>query len=120
MKIIIIQTGAIFSLRNETGEYWMGPRFSPSEQWQAPREPGADVPCWLTTSWESAECQAALLQCHPPESEWSCFESKLEEAIAFHKGNINDPHGIGNAVIACLVEIRNAARAAMNGDKFGE
>ena len=40
------------------------------------------------------------------------FIDSIDQAIAFHQTNANDPHGIGNAVIAALVEIRRASVAA--------
>lgn len=38
--------------------------------------------------------------------------ASLDKAIAFHTSNTNDPHGIGNAVIAALAEVRSAFVAA--------
>lgn len=43
----------------------------------------------------------------PPTKE-ARFLAELEKAIQFHGLNPNDPHGISNAVICTLVEVRNA------------
>ncbi len=41
------------------------------------------------------------------------FIHALNRAIEFHRTNTNDPHNIGNAVIAALIEVRDCFRAYM-------
>jgi hypothetical protein len=36
------------------------------------------------------------------------FIAGLNRAIMFHGTNTNDPHGISNAVICTLIEVKNA------------
>lgn len=43
-----------------------------------------------------------------PTTQEDRFVKALDVAIAFHTNNTNDPHGIGNAVIAALAEVRSA------------
>ncbi len=38
----------------------------------------------------------------------------LNRAIKFHSANTNDPHGISNAVICALTEVRDALRYALD------
>jgi hypothetical protein len=52
--------------------------------------------------------EAAANVAAPLEASGS-FIKKLDKAIAFHQNNQNDPHGVGSAVIAALIEVRNAA-----------
>lgn len=40
------------------------------------------------------------------------FLRGLDRAIDFHQNNANDPHGIGNAVLAALNEVRTAYEGA--------
>ncbi len=40
------------------------------------------------------------------------LDAELSSRIDFHRNNQNDPHGIGNAVIAALTEVREAVEAA--------
>jgi hypothetical protein len=40
------------------------------------------------------------------------FCAKLSAAIEFHRTNQNDPHGIGNAVMIALTEVRTAFATA--------
>lgn len=58
LQINLCQEGRIFYIMNGRGEYWLG---APSCRWQAPRENGAEVPCWMTTHRLDAEGQHALL-----------------------------------------------------------
>jgi hypothetical protein len=51
---------------------------------------------------------------------WKCFESKIEESIAFHKSNQNDQYNVGDAVITALIEVKSAIRAAINNTHFTE
>lgn len=48
---------------------------------------------------------------NPPSREEK-FVAALDKSIAFHRSNPNDPHGVGNAVIASLSEVRSAFVAA--------
>jgi hypothetical protein len=43
-----------------------------------------------------------------PPSRHEVFIAHMDKAIAFHRTNQNDPHGIGNAVMCALIETRNA------------
>ena len=36
------------------------------------------------------------------------FLAGIDRAVEFHRGNQNDPHGVGNAVIVALTEIQKA------------
>lgn len=107
-KVKIIQEGNLFYLQNSKGEYWMGPRLL---KWEYPAEIGAYVPCWMTTSREAAEAQAALLEI--PNSGLNAVIEHLDAAIVWHRQNHNDPHNIGNAVIAALTEVRTAIAKAV-------
>lgn len=41
------------------------------------------------------------------------FLGALDRAIEFHRTNTNDPHNVGNAVVAALTEVRDAFKAYM-------
>jgi hypothetical protein len=41
----------------------------------------------------------------------TCFIYALDRAIKFHTHNPNDPHKVGNAVIAALTEVRDCFKA---------
>lgn len=47
----------------------------------------------------------------------ACFEHNLEMAIEFHRENPNDPHGVGQAVLVALQEVRDAFGKAMMLEK---
>jgi hypothetical protein len=109
VKNLKVQSGKIFTISDAQGRFWMGPTLL---TWEAPKELGADVPCWMTTSRESALAQAALLECVTPQS---IFLETLDESIEFHQNNANDPHNISNAVITALREVRRAVVKSLEG-----
>ena len=39
------------------------------------------------------------------------FLYALERSIKFHRDNVNDPHGIGQAVMVALTEVRDCFKA---------
>lgn len=47
------------------------------------------------------------------QSKAIAFIGALDRAIDFHRNNRNDPHNVGNAVIAALSEVRDAFKAYM-------
>ena len=50
-----------------------------------------------------------------PSPDWhEHFAHNLEQAIAFHRCNQNDPHNIGCAVLVALEETREAFVLAIN------
>jgi hypothetical protein len=57
MKLVF--DGKIYMIQNDEGAFWMGPKLN---TWEKPKEPGADVPGWMTTSKAGAECQMTLLE----------------------------------------------------------
>lgn len=48
------------------------------------------------------------------------FAARLDKAIRFHQENPDDPYGISNAVIAALVEVRNAYAEAYKVPPIGK
>ena len=48
----------------------------------------------------------------PRRSKERAFLAALDRAIEFHRTNTDDPYGIDIAVVAALVEVRDAFKAA--------
>lgn len=46
------------------------------------------------------------------ETRLKLIDEQLEQSIKFHQQNQNDPHGISNAVIAALSEVKGAIKSA--------
>lgn len=62
MKVTICQSGNVYSLQNDKGESWMGINAANVDLWEKPKEPGADVPCWITTDKNLAFGVAYLIE----------------------------------------------------------
>lgn len=58
------------------------------------------------------EAEIERMKNPPQQTREEKFVAGLDKSIAFHRANQNDPHGIGNAVIASLAEVRSAFVAA--------
>lgn len=63
-----------------------------------------------TEPQQKARRKNALLGGRPTNAARFC--AKLSAAIEFHRTNQNDPHGIGNAVMVALTEVRTAFATA--------
>lgn len=109
----IIQENKVFYIQDDNGAYWMGPRFPRSMQWEKPRESGGMVPCWMTTSKESAEAQAALLECDPEPSIWEKVAEELTTEATNWREAIQDPYKINYAVSCALTSAAMAVQRAI-------
>jgi hypothetical protein len=74
--------------------------------------------CLYALAGEAEKLSAAL----PPVAQsvngaQRTFIGAIDKAIAFHTQNQNDPHGIGNAVIAALNEVKTASMEAYKVDQ---
>lgn len=69
--------------------------------------------CLYALTGEAEKLSSALPPSQQPiNGPQAVFIGAIDKAIAFHGHNQNDPHGIGNAVIAALVEVKTASMEA--------
>ena len=74
--------------------------------------------CLYALAGEADKLSAALPQVERPiNGVQRTFIGAIDKAIAFHTKNQNDPHGVGNAVIAALNEVKTASMEAYKAEQ---